>query len=98
MVEKIIWSPKAISEYAGIIDFLMMVWNIDIILDFESLVNQNILIISKNPDSYPIIEDNVRRVVIHKNVSIYYEFIVEQNTIKILSIFDNRQNPDRLKL
>lgn len=75
-----------------------MIWNIDIILDFESLVNQNILIISKNPDSYPIIEDNVRRVVIHKNVSIYYEFIVEQNTIKILSIFYNRQNPDRLKL
>jgi plasmid stabilization system protein ParE len=54
--------------------------------------------ISKNPYSFSIIDENVRRVVIHKNVSLYYDYKEEQNTIEILSIFDNRQNPDKLKL
>jgi|LakMenE18May11ns_1017448.scaffolds.fasta_scaffold8793208_2 plasmid stabilization system protein ParE len=98
MVGKIIWSPNAISEYEEIVDFLMLIWNVDIILDFENLVNHKISMISKNPYSFSIIDENVRRVVIHKNVSLYYDYKEEQNTIEILSIFDNRQNPDKLKL
>jgi plasmid stabilization system protein ParE len=98
MVEKIVWSPIAISEYARMIEFLMMIWNVEIIVEFENLVSQNISMIHKNPTSFPIISDNVRKVVLHKNVSLYYEFNEKENTIEILSIFDNRQNPDKLKL
>jgi plasmid stabilization system protein ParE len=54
--------------------------------------------IHKNPTSFPIISDNVRKIVLHKNVSLYYEFNEKENTIEILSIFENRQNPDKLKL
>ena len=35
MVEKIVWSPIAISEYARMIEFLMMIWNVEIIVEFE---------------------------------------------------------------
>ncbi len=98
MVEKIIWSPKAISEYAGIVDFLLLIWNVNTILNFENIISQFISIISKNPISFPVISGNIRKVVIHKNGSLYYEFKEVENTIEILSVFDNRQNPDRLKL
>lgn len=98
MVEKIIWSPKAISEYEAIVDFLMLTWDINTVLNFQNLISLSISNMSKNPISFPIVMDNIRKVVIHKNVSLYYEFKHMENTIEILSIFDSRQNPNKLKL
>ncbi len=98
MVEKIVWSPKAISEYQEIVDFLMLTWDINTVLNFQNLISQSISNMSKNPISFPLVIENIRKVVIHKNVSLYYEFIHMESTIEILSIFDSRQNPNKLKL
>ena len=98
MVEKIIWSPRAINEYEKIISFLFLICNEKVIHDFENLVNQNVSAISKNPNLFPVIKAGIRKVSIHRNVSLFYEFKEQENIIEILSIFDNRENPDKLKL
>jgi plasmid stabilization system protein ParE len=95
---KVVWMPIALEDYQNIIDFLLLVWNIEIIHDFEKLIKESIHRINMNPTSFIIILGNVRKVIVHKNVTLFYEFKEEQNTIEILSIFDNRQNPDKLKL
>ena len=42
--------------------------------------------------------NNLRRVVILRNYSMYYHFIEETQTIEILSFWDNRNNPKKLNL
>lgn len=97
MERKIVWMPVALDDYEGIIDFLFFVWNIEIIYEFETLIQECIHRIKMNPTSFVLIFGNVRKVIVHKNISLFYEFKEDQNIIEILSIFDNRQNPDKLK-
>lgn len=98
MERKVVWMPIALEDYQNIIDFLLLVWNIEIIHDFEKLIKESIHRIKMNPTSFSMIFGNVRRIIVHRNVSLFYQFNEAQNTIEILSIFDNRQNPSKLKL
>lgn len=90
--------PIALEDYQSIIDFLFLVWNIEIVNEFEKLIQEGIQRIVMNPTSFSMIFRNVRRIIVHRNVSLFYQFNEAQNTIEILSIFDNRQNPSKLKL
>ena len=36
----------------------------------------------------------IRKIVLHKNASLYYEYDENLKTITILLFIDNRQNPD----
>lgn len=98
MERKIVWMPIALEDYQSIIDFLFLVWNIEIDNEFEKLIQEDIQRIVMNPTSFSMIFGNVRRIIVHRNVSLFYQFNEAQNTIEILSIFDNRQNPSKLKL
>lgn len=53
------------------------------------------VLITANPHLFPIFDEGkkIRRVVVRKEVSIFYE--IKENEVMILSIFDNRRNtPD----
>lgn len=98
MERKIVWMPIALEDYQRIIDYLLIVWNIEIINEFEKLILESIDRIKLNPTSFVLIFGNVRKVIVHKNVTLFYQYKVMENTIEILSIFDNRQHPSKLKL
>ena len=93
---KVLWTPKAILSLKATAEFLDKIWKNQSILDtFLIEIDKAILQIQKYPASGVKFHDNIRRILIHKNVSLFYK--EESNLLKILLIWDNRQNPDELE-
>lgn len=95
---EIIWSQRAENEYLDTLNFWISHNNSSdysekIIIDVENKENK----ISKNPSiGIPMEYRNARKIQILKHFSLIY--LVEENKIKILSFWDNRRNPDDLKV
>ncbi|HKL36215.1 MAG TPA: hypothetical protein VJ899_07980, partial [Salegentibacter sp.] len=64
--------------------------------NFIKRLDDYLQIIKQEPESFPESEkvSGLRRCVITKQTSIYYEF--NDKEIRILSFFDTRQDPDKL--
>jgi len=54
--------------------------------------------IVNKPKSFPTTKrkQNIRRAVLTKHNSIYYK--IEKDSIQLIAIFDNRQDPKKLKV
>lgn len=94
---KIIWSEEALNNLKRIITYLEKQWTKREITKFARLLDKNITLIKENPQIFPRSEigKGFRRAVISKQVSIFY--MINDHTVNIISVFDNRQNPKRLK-
>ena len=64
---------------------------------FALKFNGFIKIISEDPETFKKSDSNVnlRKCVISKQTTLYYKF--NNNQIRILSVFDTRQNPTKIK-
>jgi len=93
----IIWSPFAESDLDEILEYLIANWSNQVILDYLDLVDNLIAQIGNQPKIYPIINKKlkVRKCVLTKQNSLYYR--ENRERIEILRIYDNRQNPKKLK-
>ena len=85
---KIVWSEYAKSSYEDIIDFILKQWNIEVALEFEKITNRALSRIKNRPEICPKLDNELRRCVIHKNVSFFYK--VEKDLIVIVAFVDNR--------
>lgn len=97
----IIWLPKAkIQLYDISLYWLEKTQSESYILKLEAEVAKICKILEYNPRIGLIVEnrEGVRRVVILHNYSMYYHIIEENQTIEILSFWDNRNNPEVLNL
>ena len=94
---KIEWSEEAIRNLDGIIDYLKREWTDKEIIKFVSKLDKAINLISTNPNLFRLTNKrkNIRRCVLMKQVSIYFRHT--EDTVYIISIFDTRQNPAKLK-
>jgi addiction module RelE/StbE family toxin len=94
---KLIWSDEALQNLKSIIAYLEARWTDREIKKFARLLDRNLELIIENPQIFPKSghSNEFRRSVISKQVSLYYR--VEDQIIHIVSVFDNRQNPNRLK-
>lgn len=94
---KLIWSDEALENLKGIIEYLEKSWTTREIKKFARLLDKNLNLIKDNPQTFPRSDqsEDYRRAVISKQVSIFYRN--ENQVVHIISVFDNRQNPNRLK-
>ena len=97
MAYKLYWSEEAVSNLEGIISFLESNWTEKEIDKFKHLLSKNLELITIFPTIFPKSEKipNLRRAVLSKQISIFYQIIEE--TIYITYLFDNRQSQDKLK-
>jgi plasmid stabilization system protein ParE len=97
MPKQIIWSPLSETDFSTILEYLQKNWNNRIVLRFLEITNKIIRQISLNPKQFPIIQKRkkIRKCVITKQNSIYYR--ERKEYIDILRIYDNRQDPRKLK-
>lgn len=96
-ISKVIWSEEAVENLKKIIQYLEENWTEKEIKKFVKKLEKQISIITTQPDSFPKANNlDVRRSVLSKQTTIYYN--VHQEAIRIVTIFDNRQNPKKLKL
>lgn len=91
------WSDEASANLDSIIEYLQNRWTDREISRFFKKLDKLINLISRNPHSFPVVDlkINIRRIVLSKQTSIYYE--IKQNEVVILSLFDNRRDPDSNK-
>ena len=94
---KLIWSDEALENLKGIIEYLEKSWTTREIKKFTRLLDKNLYLIKENPQTFPKSNhsEHFRRAVNSKQVSIFYQ--IEHQAAHIISVFDNRQNPRRLK-
>ncbi|MBW8241637.1 type II toxin-antitoxin system RelE/ParE family toxin [Muricauda oceani] len=95
---KILWTHNAIVELKGIIEYLQENWTEKELGNYAQELDHTIELISKNPEFFQSSEkkDNIRRAVIAKYTNLYYR--INSNSVEILSLFSNRQSPDKLKV
>jgi plasmid stabilization system protein ParE len=91
----IFWTDEAIHSLNSCVEFLESVWDEKIIEKFLDLIDGKIDLISSNPEiGSKVFSTDNRKLLIHENVSLYYK--VDNSELKILLIWDNRQDPKKL--
>jgi plasmid stabilization system protein ParE len=95
---KIDWTVEALNNLDDIIDYLTNRWTDLEIGNFYKLLDKRLELLSKSPHAFPDseVKANVKRSVLSKQTTIYFE--IKTNSIVILSLFDNRKNPESLKI
>jgi plasmid stabilization system protein ParE len=94
---KLIWSNEALLSLKEIVKYLEANWTQTEIKNFAKLLDKHLNLLQKNPFLYPIDPalHNLRKAVISKQTSIFYR--ITSTEIHIISLFDNRQNPKKLR-
>jgi plasmid stabilization system protein ParE len=94
----VLWTDHALSELKNTIEFLENKWTEKELKNFFQELEHTIEIISKNPDLFQVSEKkkNIRRAIIAQYNTLYYQ--TKNDTVHILSLFSNRQDPNNLKI
>ena len=94
---KIIWTSESIQNLEIIINYLRTKWTEREVNNFLAKLDKAVALISTRPKLFRLTKyrSNIRKCVLTKQTTIYYS--AESSEIKIMSLFDNRQNPDKLK-
>ena len=94
---KLIWSEEALLNLKSIINYLEQRWTKREINKFAKLLEKQLKLIEDNPHLFP--ENNksngLRKAVLSRQTTIYYRIINFE--IHIITLFDNRQNPNKLR-
>ena len=92
----VITTKTAEKKLEKLFEYLLKNWNQKVKSDFIKKLDKNIETIRTNPESFPESENKVglHKCVITKQTTLYYRFNSER--IVIMTIFDTRQNPNKL--
>mgnify|MGYP006293663035 CR=1 FL=1 len=94
---KLIWSDEALQNLKAIIEYLERRWTEREIRKFAKLLDKQLNLIQSNPLLFPESDKSkgLRKSVLSKQTTIYYR--INNDGIRIITLFDNRQQPGKLK-
>lgn len=97
MSRTVIISKIAEKKLEKLFEYLLENWNQKVKSDFIKKLDKNIILIKTNPESFPQSEKKIglHKCVITKQTTLFYRYTIEK--ITIVTIFDTRQNPEKLK-
>lgn len=97
---EVIWSSRAKITWFNILDYLDRNWTKKEIKQFIQRTEIIIKAIKKNPGIFPnsVKYNKVKKAIVDKNNSFFYQVDKKSQKIYILTFFDNRQNPEHLKI
>ena len=93
---KLIWSDEALTNLKSIIDYLESRWTQREIKKFVKLLDQQLKLIQDNPLLFAESDksNKLRKSVLSRQTTIYYRIVYFE--VHIVTLFDNRQNPEKL--
>ncbi|MBP6127124.1 type II toxin-antitoxin system RelE/ParE family toxin [Flavobacterium sp.] len=95
-MRKLEFSGRSLKEIRNTVDYLKVKWSERISDNFLKELKRNIDLIQINPELFPISEfEGLRKCVVSKQTSVF--FIIKNNIVYIVSVFDTRQNPNKIK-
>jgi plasmid stabilization system protein ParE len=97
MIYKILWTNEAVNNLEHILHYISSQWTEKEVAHFKRRLVEQLNIISKFPSIFPTSATvpRLRKAVLSKQTTIFYE--VREEVIYIVYLFDNRQNPEKLK-
>ena len=95
---RLFWSDESLGDLQNIIDYLNSNWTQKEIQNFVKRLDKRLEIIIGNPKLFPKTRKrrNVRKSVLSKHTVIYYK--TEKDVVTILTLFDPRQDPKKLRV
>ncbi|GAA3612015.1 type II toxin-antitoxin system RelE/ParE family toxin [Flavivirga aquimarina] len=96
---KVFLSELTENKLLKLSDYILENWNLKARDKFIEKLTEKIKQISKQPESCPQSSEfkGLYKCVVTKQTTFYYRISTELNEIEIITIFDTRQNPNRLK-
>lgn len=97
MKRQIKLSKRTKNKLEKLLEYLEINWSEKVKKEFVKKLDHSLSLIQQNPDSFQ--KSNIIRglykCVITKQTTIYYRY--NNKNIYIVTLFDNRQNPEKLK-
>lgn len=94
-MKEVQWTETARKTLQETSNFILELWSNDVNEEFVDQLDYRITQLQNNPQLAPAFKNSkIRRLIIHRTVSLFY--IDTPQFIKILVIWDNRQNADKL--
>ena len=89
-------SMRAMKKLDNLLLFLENEWSTKVRNNFIIKLNKSLKQIQKLPDSFPESEKirGLKKCVVTKQTTVFYKY--SETTIYIVTIFDNRQDPNSL--
>ena len=96
-MRKIVLSKRASVRLEKLLEYLEQEWSLKVKDDFIKKLDKSLNQIQKFPESCPKTDfvKGLHRLAVTKQTSLFYRF--DSKAIKIVTIFDNRMNPAKLK-
>lgn len=91
---KLIWTIEAKATYNKNIEYLLIHWNTKEVMNFNNEVESVLKKICNHPKlgKYDEVWDS-RKIVIVKQITLYYDIDVDKGNIVLLSFWNNYQKP-----
>ena len=91
------WLPEAEFTYALVLDYLEENWTRKEVLNFIDRTEEVVAYIAKRPKQYVYSrKKEAYRAVVTRHTSLFYR--IKSDEVELLVFWDNRQNPEKLKL
>jgi len=96
MAKEVVVTPTAAVNYENITDYLMVKWGISATNNFIDRFDQVLILLSESPGIFPFVDKakQVQKCLLTKHNILY--FTETADVVKILTIFDTRQDPQKL--
>ena len=96
---KVFLSELAENKLLRLNEFLLEKWNLKVRNDFIKKLTSKIEQISKQPESCPQSSEykGLYKCVVTKQTTFFYRINFDKNEIEVITVFDTRQNPDKLE-
>lgn len=93
------WSDEAMETFEKNIQFLILHWTEKEIVNFVKATVEKIKIIEMNPRIYKRSEKHptIRKCSINRRISLYFKYFPNKKEVILLTFWNNRQNPQKLK-
>lgn len=97
MAKEVVLTHLAINDYETVINYLITEWGINVANSFIDRFDKVIILLSKNTSIYPFVDASkqMQKCVLTKHNVLY--FIETDDLIKIITVFDTRQDPRKLR-
>lgn len=84
---EIIWTYMARITYFEILENLQKYWTSKEIQNFHQLTEESIFQIASGKILHPLVHPEIRRIVIHPNIALYYKIDEGENRIFFNHLF-----------
>ncbi len=96
-MRKVILSKRAGKQLEKLLGYLEKEWSLNVKREFIKKLDKSIYQIQKYPDSSPQSEiiKGLHKHVVTNQTTLYYKF--DNESVSVLSIFDNRMDPKKIE-